>query len=90
MHRYKKILLAQIIFMITKIPYPRIPREAIGMFPQRRLVLEEAWGALERVGIPSDQLAESSTGVFIGISDYGSSLRECNLVQEMCSSAPLA
>lgn len=42
------------------------PREAECMDPQQRLLLETSWEALEDAGIPSDTLAGSSTGVFIG------------------------
>ncbi|HRI68142.1 MAG TPA: SDR family NAD(P)-dependent oxidoreductase, partial [Polyangium sp.] len=50
-----------------------LPREAIAMDPQQRLVLETAWEALERAGIPSNALDESATGVYLGSigSDYG-------------------
>lgn len=47
-------------------------KEADAMDPQQRLVLEVAYEALEYAGIAPESLAESETGVFIGIStdDY--------------------
>jgi acyl transferase domain-containing protein/acyl-CoA synthetase (AMP-forming)/AMP-acid ligase II len=49
------------------------PREADRLDPQQRLLLEVSWEALEDAGLPSDDLAGSRTGAFIGIStnDYG-------------------
>ncbi|WP_226584069.1 type I polyketide synthase, partial [Microseira wollei] len=48
------------------------PKEAVSLDPQQRLLLEVSWEALENAAIKSEGLAESKTGVFIGISsnDY--------------------
>lgn len=42
------------------------PREAEGMDPAQRLVLECVWEALERAGIPPAELLQSQTGVYLG------------------------
>ena len=46
------------------------PREAVGIDPQQRMVLEVVWEALEDAGQPPTDLAGSDTGVFIGVSTY--------------------
>jgi acyl transferase domain-containing protein len=48
------------------------PREATSMDPQHRLLLETSWEALENAAISPARLADSKTGVFIGLanSDY--------------------
>ncbi|MFF1300164.1 MULTISPECIES: type I polyketide synthase [unclassified Streptomyces] len=41
--------------------------EAELLDPQQRVLLEIAWEAVERAGWPARQLAESATGVFVGV-----------------------
>ncbi|SFK44369.1 type I polyketide synthase [Falsiroseomonas stagni] len=51
-------------------------REAEAMDPQHRLLLENAWAALEDAGIAPDRLSGQALGVFVGLStaDYGTLL----------------
>ena len=48
------------------------PREAANLDPQQRLVLESSWLALEDAGIAPSSVANTRTGVYLGISglDY--------------------
>jgi acyl transferase domain-containing protein/acyl carrier protein len=48
------------------------PREAQGMDPQQRVMLEVAWEALEHAGQAPSRLERSATGVYFGVcsSDY--------------------
>ena len=54
------------------------PREAQRMDPQHRLLLETAWAAFEDAAIVPGSLADSQTGIFVGIgpSDYALLLQE--------------
>ncbi|WP_434047936.1 MULTISPECIES: amino acid adenylation domain-containing protein [Sorangium] len=55
-------------------PFFRIsPKEAEGMDPQQRILLELAWEVLEDAGYPAESVAHTDASVFIGASgsDYG-------------------
>ncbi|SEM07181.1 Acyl transferase domain-containing protein [Stigmatella aurantiaca] len=51
------------------------PREAAGLDPQHRLLLEVAWEALEHGHQVPDRLVGSKTGVFVGIMSQDYNLR---------------
>ncbi|MDN3279510.1 type I polyketide synthase, partial [Frankia sp. RB7] len=55
------------------------PREAAQIDPQHRLLLEVTWAALEDAGIVPKSLAESTTGLFIGIGPNEYQTRGFNL-----------
>ncbi len=42
------------------------PKEAVGMDPQQRLVLEASWEAFEHAGLDPAGMAGSRTGIFVG------------------------
>jgi acyl transferase domain-containing protein len=54
------------------------PREADYLDPQQRIILELAWEALERAGLPPLSLRGTDTGVFVAANsnDYGRRLLE--------------
>ncbi|WP_030992164.1 type I polyketide synthase [Streptomyces sp. NRRL WC-3744] len=54
------------------------PREALGMDPQQRLVLETSWQALEDAGIDPTGLRGTSAGMFFGaeVQEYGPRLHD--------------
>ncbi|MDV3136805.1 sulfolipid-1 biosynthesis phthioceranic/hydroxyphthioceranic acid synthase, partial [Mycobacterium sp. 29Ha] len=45
-------------------------REATALDPQHRLLLESSWEAMEHAGLTPEQLHESRTGVFMGLTHY--------------------
>jgi malonyl CoA-acyl carrier protein transacylase len=63
------------------------PREAFSLDPQHRLLLEVTWEALENAALAPEQLRDSQTGVFIGISsnEYGQLLLKTREATEIDS-----
>ena len=51
------------------------PREADRMDPQQRLFLEVTWEALEDANHPPQEIAETATGVFLGIASMDAMIR---------------
>ncbi|WP_324787953.1 SDR family NAD(P)-dependent oxidoreductase [Streptomyces sp. H51] len=51
-------------------------QEAARMDPQQRLLAEVAFEALEDAGLPTDRLAGSPTGVFVGVSSFDYATRQ--------------
>ena len=47
------------------------PREAQAMDPTQHLMLELGWEGFERAGYTRDQLSGSTTGIFLGVSNNG-------------------
>ncbi|MFV1966601.1 MAG: SDR family NAD(P)-dependent oxidoreductase, partial [Pirellulaceae bacterium] len=43
------------------------PREALRVDPQQRLLLEVAWEALDDAAIPPGEIAQTNTGVYVGV-----------------------
>lgn len=51
------------------------PREATFLDPQQRILLEVAWEAIENANIAADQLRQSPTGVYAGITCFDHAVR---------------
>ena len=45
------------------------PKDAERMDPRQRLLLQEAWAALEDAGIGPDELANSTLGIYVGVEE---------------------
>ena len=57
-------------------------REATAIDPQHRLLLETSWDAVEHAGIDPAELAETRTGVFVGLTH-----RDYELLSADCGAA---
>ena len=59
-------------------------REATASDPQHRMLLESSWEAMERAGLTREALADSLTGVFIGLThnDYQLLAAEAGAVEQ--------
>lgn len=58
-------------------------REATAIDPQHRLLLEVSWEAIEHAGVDPATLAESQTGVFVGLThgDYELLSADCGAAE---------
>lgn len=58
-------------------------REAIAVDPQHRLLLETSWDAVEHAGLAPASLAQTQTGVFVGLThgDYELLSADCGAVE---------
>ncbi|RAU98382.1 polyketide synthase [Mycobacterium colombiense] len=58
-------------------------REATAMDPQHRLLLETSWEAMEHAGLTRERIADSLTGVFLGLThgDYQLLAADANSVE---------
>lgn len=58
-------------------------REAIAVDPQHRLLLETSWDAVEHAGLAPGSLAQTQTGVFVGLThgDYELLSADCGAVE---------
>ena len=58
-------------------------REAIAIDPQHRMLLENSWEAMEHAGLTPETLADSLTGVFVGLThgDYQLVAAEAHAVE---------
>ena len=56
------------------------PREARSMDPQQRMLLEVAWETLEHAGFAPDEVANTQTGVYVGMTTQDYLLNQANRI----------